>query len=60
MTPEQIVALVGALVQLSPLIPLIIQWANDQVQNNENLTQEEKDAYIARIKVAQASIPEWK
>ncbi len=60
MTPGQIALLAAMLIQLGPMIPSIVQWATNEIQNNENLTPEEKAPLIQRIKDAQAMIPDWK
>lgn len=52
MTPLQIEALIAGLV-------LMIQLVNQQLGENDKLTDEEKAAFIARIKSAQASVPDW-
>jgi len=59
MGPEQIVALVSALVQLSPLIPMIVDWGTDQIAADEGLSDAQKTELIGRIRSAQASVPEW-
>ena len=52
MTPLQIEALISGLV-------LMIQLANQQISGTDKLTDEEKAAYIARIKAAQLAVPDW-
>jgi len=47
----------GALI--SALITLSIGIAN-QIMKDDNLTDEEKQAYLARIKAAMDNVPEWK
>ena len=52
MTPVQIEALVSGLI-------LVIQLVNQQIGDSAELTPEEKQAFIDRIKAAQAAVPEW-
>jgi hypothetical protein len=52
MTPVEIEALIAG-------IALMIQLINQQIATSDKLTEEEKAAFIARIKAAQASVPDW-
>lgn len=52
MTPLEIEALVSGLV-------LMIQLVNSQLAGTDKLTDEEKAAFVARIKAAQLSVPDW-
>lgn len=44
---------------LKALIPFVVQVA-DGIASDPTLTEEQKKAYLARIKAAQDSVPEWK
>jgi len=52
MTPIEIEALVSGLI-------LIIQLVNQELADTSKLTDEEKAAFVARIKAAQAAVPDW-
>jgi hypothetical protein len=52
MTPAEIEALVAGLV-------LLIQLVNQQLAGAGTLTDEEKAAFVARIKAAQSAVPDW-
>jgi hypothetical protein len=49
----EIDAIIGSLI-------LIIQLITQYVGDSTTLTDEEKAAFIERIKTAQATVPEWK
>jgi hypothetical protein len=52
MTPLEIQALVSGLV-------LMIQLVNQQLETTDKLTDEEKAAFVERIKAAQVAVPDW-
>ena len=52
MNKEQIEILVGGL-------SLALKLAGMQINVAEGLTEEEKQAFIARIQAAQLSVPDW-
>ena len=52
MTPVEIEALVSGLI-------LMIQLVNQKLSGTDKLTDEEKAMFVARIKAAQDSVPEW-
>ena len=52
MTPAQIEAIVSGLI-------LVIQLVNQAIGEAGSLTDEEKELFIARIRVAQDAVPDW-
>lgn len=53
LTPIEIEAIVSAMI-------LAIQLLSNYIGDDTALTEEEKVAFINRIKLAQLSVPEWK
>ena len=53
LTPVEIQAIISALI-------LAIQLLSQYVEDSTSLTDEEKQAFIDRIKFAQISVPDWK
>ena len=60
MNTQSIVAIITLIETLIPTIGAIISEITNLVNNLSNATPEEKEALIARIKAAQAKLPEWK
>jgi hypothetical protein len=52
MNPAEIEALISGLI-------LIIQLVSDQLGASDKLTDEEKAAFVARIKAVQLAVPDW-